>query len=92
MSAKQPDQPTLTELELALARIRGMRRRSMADTEALLERVGAVVQRRLEGVPCAVCGKLFQPKRSDAATCGDRCRQRLHRQRVTAEAVRLKTG
>ena len=32
---------------------------------------------------CIVCGETFLPKRSDAKTCGDRCRQRLRRHGVT---------
>ena len=30
---------------------------------------------------CAVCGRQFVPTRSDARTCGNRCRQKLHRER-----------
>lgn len=30
---------------------------------------------------CMVCGKEFTPKRSDACTCGDKCRQALSRSR-----------
>ena len=29
--------------------------------------------------PCAHCGKLFAPRRSDAKTCSVRCRTALHR-------------
>ena len=33
---------------------------------------------------CEVCGKSFTPRRSDARTCSDRCRQRLHRAKLHA--------
>jgi predicted nucleic acid-binding Zn ribbon protein len=32
---------------------------------------------------CAVCGEPFTPKRSDAKTCSDRCRQKLRRARLS---------
>jgi predicted nucleic acid-binding Zn ribbon protein len=37
---------------------------------------------RHEQIDCAVCGELFTPKRNDAVTCSNRCRQRLFRQRA----------
>ena len=37
---------------------------------------------RHEQIDCAVCGELFTPKRKDAVTCSNRCRQKLHRQRA----------
>jgi predicted nucleic acid-binding Zn ribbon protein len=37
--------------------------------------------------PCIACGKDFIPTRSDAKTCSDRCRQRLHRGRSSPDAV-----
>jgi predicted nucleic acid-binding Zn ribbon protein len=39
------------------------------------------VARRVDRKPraCEVCGEEFTPKRSDAKTCSDRCRQRLRR-------------
>jgi hypothetical protein len=37
--------------------------------------------------PCAACGNEFTPKRSDAITCSNRCRQRAFRQRVVAPAA-----
>jgi len=30
---------------------------------------------------CPVCSKVFQPRRSDAATCSNKCRQALFRQK-----------
>jgi predicted nucleic acid-binding Zn ribbon protein len=30
---------------------------------------------------CSVCGKVFQPRRKDAATCSNKCRQALFRQK-----------
>jgi hypothetical protein len=33
--------------------------------------------------PCASCGESFLPRRNDAATCSNACRQRMHRQRAT---------
>ena len=38
---------------------------------------------------CAVCGRRFEASRSDAATCSDRCRQRLSRDRRDAREARL---
>jgi hypothetical protein len=32
-------------------------------------------------IACAVCGESFTPKRCDAVTCSNKCRQRLFRQR-----------
>jgi hypothetical protein len=32
-------------------------------------------------VACVVCGEMFTQRRRDAQTCGNRCRQALHRQR-----------
>ena len=39
-------------------------------------------------VSCEVCGEPFTPKRRDAKTCSDRCRQRKRRERVTAARVK----
>ena len=36
---------------------------------------------------CDGCGERFVPKRSDARTCGNRCRQRLFRERRAMEAA-----
>jgi len=44
-------------------------------------------QRRKGERPCQTCGKPFQPKRTDALTCSDACRQRAYRQRQHAEAA-----
>jgi hypothetical protein len=40
-------------------------------------------RRRLRGREkvCAVCGEIFVPGKSNAKTCGDRCRQQSHRDR-----------
>jgi hypothetical protein len=38
-----------------------------------------------DAIPCAVCGKPFKPKRTDAKTCSNKCRQRAHRARQAAE-------
>jgi hypothetical protein len=40
-----------------------------------------LAQRRVEPQPkqCVSCGKSFTPKRADAVTCGNACRQRLFR-------------
>jgi hypothetical protein len=47
---------------------------------------------RHDEIVCQRCGGLFVPKRSDAVTCSNRCRQALHRQRhqqgVTKRAAR----
>jgi hypothetical protein len=32
---------------------------------------------------CVSCQRSFLPRRNDAATCSNRCRQRMHRQRIT---------
>jgi len=46
-------------------------------------------RRRVEHAPrrCAnpACGKTFIPKRDDAVTCSNRCRQALHRERQRAQ-------
>jgi hypothetical protein len=51
-------------------------------------------RRRVEHAPirCAnpACGKLFTPKRDDATTCSNKCRQALHRERKRAERGRVK--
>jgi hypothetical protein len=36
---------------------------------------------RHEEMACAVCGEMFVPGKSNAKTCGVRCRQQLHRDR-----------
>jgi hypothetical protein len=33
--------------------------------------------------PCEHCGETYLPSRSDARYCGDACRQRAHRQRLS---------
>jgi hypothetical protein len=40
---------------------------------------------------CAACGSEFEPRRRDARTCSDRCRQRAHRRgdRATIEDAAL---
>jgi hypothetical protein len=52
-------------------------RRSMLNARARARR-----RVRHEQIDCAVCGELFTPKRNDAVTCSNRCRQRLFRQRA----------
>ena len=52
-------------------------RRSMLNARARARR-----RVRHEQIDCAVCGELFTPKRNDAVTCSNRCRQKLHRQRA----------
>jgi predicted RNA-binding Zn-ribbon protein involved in translation (DUF1610 family) len=42
----------------------------------------ATTPRDDEGVRCASCGTVFQPRRSDATTCGPACRQRVYRNRA----------
>ena len=42
----------------------------------------------MSGTPasaCAACGEKFKGKRKDARFCSDTCRQRAHRQPVTAK-------
>jgi len=55
------------------------------------ERINA--RRRVRHRPraCESCGESFIPTRSDAATCSDRCRQRLHRSRI-AESRTFPSG
>jgi uncharacterized OB-fold protein len=66
---------------LALAYISAVKRR--AALEIQLMRAIEIHQRRVEGIRCADCGKLFQPaRRSDAIICSNACRQRLYRKRV----------
>jgi predicted nucleic acid-binding Zn ribbon protein len=52
-------------------------RRSMLNARARARR-----RVRHEQIDCAVCGEPFTPKRNDALTCSNRCRQRLFRQRA----------
>ena len=52
-------------------------RRSMRNARARARR-----RVRHEQIDCAVCGEPFTPKRNDALTCSNRCRQRLFRQRA----------
>jgi len=44
-----------------------------------------------EPMVCPVCDETFTPTRSDAATCPDRCRQRLRRSRLAAETIERTT-
>jgi predicted nucleic acid-binding Zn ribbon protein len=39
---------------------------------------------RHDPMNCSACGRSFVPKRTDAVTCSNRCRQALHRQRASA--------
>lgn len=41
-------------------------------------------------VMCPVCGDVFEAIRSTRQTCGDRCRQAMHRAKVKAERVRIR--
>jgi hypothetical protein len=34
---------------------------------------------------CVICGKQFRPVQHIAKTCGDRCRKRLQRTRISSE-------
>jgi predicted nucleic acid-binding Zn ribbon protein len=45
------------------------------------ERHNARRRKTPEPKTCTVCGTTFTPKRRDAKTCSDRCRQRLARSR-----------
>lgn len=36
---------------------------------------------------CAVCGRSFTPKRNDAVTCSNTCRQRLYRPRHSSHSL-----
>jgi hypothetical protein len=42
--------------------------------------------------PCAACGVPFLPKRSDAVTCSNTCRQSLHRQRHSSQSARKRSA
>jgi hypothetical protein len=46
------------------------------------KRANALRKVEHETRPCAVCGEHFEPKRADAVTCSNRCRQKAHRQRA----------
>jgi hypothetical protein len=37
------------------------------------------------GLTCQVCGRIFQPPRSDAKYCSSACRQKAYRTRVTGK-------
>ena len=52
-------------------------RRSMLNARARTRR-----RVQHQQINCAVCGEPFTPKRDDAVTCSNRCRQRLFRQRA----------
>jgi hypothetical protein len=49
----------------------------------------ARLRRRVQPQPkrCAACGEVFTPKRFDAVTCSNRCRQKQHRQRHAAGRI-----
>ena len=97
-------QATLVELEAGLAYVRRLRQLCYSEANALLkptrpvlEAVGRSVtagtEQRPEGIRCASCGNLFQPaRRGDATFCSSPCRQRAHRQRVTAKQQELNDG
>jgi|SRR6266498_5850606 len=42
-------------------------------------------ERRVSTRLCALCGAAFQPKRTDALTCSNRCRQSLFRRRMSSQ-------
>jgi predicted nucleic acid-binding Zn ribbon protein len=54
----------------------------------------ARVRRRVRHEPmhCAVCGRSFTPKRNDAVTCSNTCRQKLHRQRHSSQSARKRSA
>jgi len=45
------------------------------------------LRRRVKHTPmmCIICGEIFFPRRADAVTCSNRCRQALHRAERAAE-------
>ena len=56
-------------------------------------REGRNAKRRVgnrDTIPCAVCGEMFEPTRSDAKTCGNRCRQKAFR--AARAGIELKRG
>jgi hypothetical protein len=58
-------------------------RRSMLNAQARIRR-----RVRPEPMHCAACGRSFVPTRNDAVTCGNTCRQKLHRQRHSSQPAR----
>jgi predicted nucleic acid-binding Zn ribbon protein len=58
-------------------------RRSMLNARARARR-----RVRHQQIDCAVCGEPFTPKRNDAVTCSNRCRQKLHRQRHSSQTAK----
>jgi predicted nucleic acid-binding Zn ribbon protein len=58
-------------------------RRSMLNARARVRR-----RVRHQQIDCAVCGEPFTPKRNDAVTCSNRCRQKLHRQRHSSQTAK----
>jgi hypothetical protein len=40
-----------------------------------------------ETMKCAGCGEMFEPRRNDANTCSNRCRQKVYRERRAAERM-----
>jgi hypothetical protein len=47
---------------------------------------------RHEPMACIECGRSFVPKRADATTCSNKCRQALHRSRTSAVASSIRHG
>jgi hypothetical protein len=55
------------------------------DCERLRRNQRNAERRRVKHAPmaCLVCGEAFVPKRADAVTCSNRCRQAAHRHRLS---------
>lgn len=57
---------------------------TICSAECRRERANDLRRRKHEPRLCAACGEPFVPSRSDAKTCSNRCRQRLHQRRAAA--------
>jgi hypothetical protein len=65
-----------------------LNRLSMERYEARQRRYAAAAKAKRHAkrfpIACASCGEMFIPVRTDTKTCSNKCRQRMHRARVTA--------
>ncbi len=67
---------------------RSWRSPHLCSPECVVERQNAARRVIPTEKSCEVCGEKFTPKRSDAKTCSDRCRQALRRRKRQATAAR----
>ena len=70
-----------TQRELRRQVRRLSRERREARERARAEAAKAKRHANRKEIPCPSCGGLFVPVRTDAKTCSNKCRQRMHRAR-----------